>query len=90
MIIIKAKRDGFRRCGVAHAAKPTEYRDGDWTAEQLAELQAEAMLHVEVIDGPDDDDDVDPDVDKPEEPVEAEKPAEPAPRKKGGKKAAKE
>lgn len=49
MIIIKAKRDGFRRCGVAHPAKPTKYQDDAFTAEQLAEMQAEPMLDVSAI-----------------------------------------
>lgn len=55
MIIITAKKDGFRRCGLAHSAKPVEHKDDAFTPEQLAELQAEPMLVVElVIDAPKD------------------------------------
>jgi hypothetical protein len=92
MIIIKAKRDGFRRCGVAHSAKATEYQDDAFTSEQLAVLQAEPMLHVKVIDELDDDG-AEPDDDKPAEPAKAEKSVKPAPktsRKKNSKKADKE
>lgn len=45
-ITITARRDGFRRCGRAHPARPTTYPDGFWTPEQLATLQAEPMLIV--------------------------------------------
>jgi hypothetical protein len=48
MIIITAKKDGFRRCGVAHSAKPVEHLDDAFTPEQLAELQADPMLVVEI------------------------------------------
>lgn len=48
MIIITAKKDGFRRCGVAHSAKPVEYPDDAFSPEQLAELQADPMLVVEL------------------------------------------
>lgn len=48
MIIITAKKDGFRRCGVAHSAKPVEHQDDAFTPEQLAELQADPMLVVEL------------------------------------------
>lgn len=48
MIIITAKKDGFRRCGVPHSAKPAEHQDDAFTPEQLAELQADPMLVVEV------------------------------------------
>jgi hypothetical protein len=55
MIIITAKKDGFRRCGVAHSAKRVEYPADAFSPEQLAELQAEPMLVVElVIDAPKD------------------------------------
>lgn len=48
IIIITSKQPGFRRCGIAHGAKPTEYPDDAFTAEQLAALQAEPMLTVEI------------------------------------------
>lgn len=47
MIRITAKRPGFRRCGVAHPAAPTDYPDDHFSAEQLAMLRAEPMLTVE-------------------------------------------
>jgi hypothetical protein len=46
MIIITSKKDGFRRCGRAHAARPTEYSDNAFTKKELAILQAEPMLVV--------------------------------------------
>jgi hypothetical protein len=46
-VIITAKRDGFRRCGLAHPASPVEHKDGAFTAEQLAILKAEPMLVVQ-------------------------------------------
>lgn len=49
MIRITSKRDGFRRCGIEHPARPTCYPDGFFTAEQLARLKAEPMLVVEEV-----------------------------------------
>ncbi|OGB82021.1 MAG: hypothetical protein A2496_05305 [Burkholderiales bacterium RIFOXYC12_FULL_60_6] len=49
MIRIVSKKEGFRRCGVAHPKGPVEYPDGHWTEEQLAALQAEPMLVVQSI-----------------------------------------
>ena len=49
MIIITAKKDGFRRCGIAHSAKRVEYPADAFSSEQLAELQAEPMLVVEHV-----------------------------------------
>lgn len=46
MIIITSKRDGFRRCGEAHAATPTEWPDDRWTQDELEILGAEPMLVV--------------------------------------------
>lgn len=46
MIIITSKKAGFRRCGVAHPAEPTEYPDGTFSPEQLKALHAEPMLMV--------------------------------------------
>lgn len=46
MIIITSRQAGFRRCGVAHPAEPTEYADGVFTPEQLTILRAEPMLMV--------------------------------------------
>jgi hypothetical protein len=49
MIRITSLRDGFRRAGIAHPAQPTEHPDDTFTADQLAALQAEPMLTVEVV-----------------------------------------
>ena len=49
MIRIKSKKEGFRRCGIAHPKTPTEYPDGRFSKEVLAVLKAEPMLVVEII-----------------------------------------
>jgi hypothetical protein len=46
MIIITSKKEGFRRCGVAHPASPTDYPDGFFTPEQIKALHEEPMLVV--------------------------------------------
>lgn len=46
---IAAKRDGFRRAGMAHSKTPTDYPAGFFTADQLAALKAEPMLTVEEL-----------------------------------------
>ena len=46
-ILITAKRDGFRRLGIAHSAQGTAYPDDRFTPAQLAVLKAEPMLVVE-------------------------------------------
>jgi hypothetical protein len=43
-IVITAKRDGFRRCGIAHPGKPTFYPDDFFTEEQLEALGKEPQL----------------------------------------------
>lgn len=43
-IVITAKRDGFRRCGIAHPGKPTSYPDDFFTEEQLTALDKEPQL----------------------------------------------
>ncbi|HHH0899075.1 TPA: HI1506-related protein [Yersinia enterocolitica] len=45
-IQITAKRDGFRRCGMAHSDKTQTYADGHFSPSELAELTAEPMLVV--------------------------------------------
>ncbi|HIF5902470.1 TPA: HI1506-related protein [Raoultella ornithinolytica] len=45
-ITITAKRDGFRRCGVAHRDVPVTFPDGYFTDEQIAILRAEPSLVV--------------------------------------------
>jgi len=44
---ITARRGGFRRCGVAHPARPVEYPDGRFDEAGIARLEAEPMLAVE-------------------------------------------
>ncbi len=48
-IRIRSRRGGFRRCGVAHSAEPTDWPDNSWTDEQLETMAAEPMLTVERI-----------------------------------------
>jgi hypothetical protein len=50
MIRIKSKREGFRRCGMAHPGHFAEYPDDRFSPEQIAILKAEPMLIVEVVD----------------------------------------
>jgi len=49
MIRITSKKDGFRRCGVAHPSKPTEYPNDRFGEEQLAALRTDTMLIVDEI-----------------------------------------
>ncbi|AUV93367.1 MULTISPECIES: HI1506-related protein [Klebsiella] len=55
-ITITAKRDGFRRCGVAHRDVPVTWPDGSFTKEQIAILRAEPSLvvHIGALSGDDD------------------------------------
>lgn len=55
-ITITAKRDGFRRCGVAHRDVPVTWPDGHFTDEQIAILRAEPALvvHIGALTGDDD------------------------------------
>ncbi len=48
MIRISSKREGFRRCGIAHTVTPVDYPDDRWSPAELAQLRAEPMLTVEV------------------------------------------
>lgn len=52
MIRIRSQKDGFRRCGVAHSKQWREYEDDRFTEEELAALQGEPMLQVEVVADP--------------------------------------
>ncbi len=45
-ISITSKREGFRRCGVAHSKEPTTYKDGQFSEDELKILKAEPMLEV--------------------------------------------
>lgn len=49
MIRIKSKKDGFRRCGVAHPSTETTYPDNRFSEKELEILKAEPMLLVEEI-----------------------------------------
>ncbi len=55
-ITITSKRDGFRRCGVAHRDVPVTWPDGSFTDEQIAILRAEPALvvHPGAVSGDDD------------------------------------
>lgn len=55
-ITITAKRDGFRRCGVAHRDVPVTWPDGHFTDEEIAILRAEPALvvHIGALSGDDD------------------------------------
>ena len=46
VIVIKSKKDGFRRCGVAHPKDKTTYPDGSFTEDEELALIAEPMLDV--------------------------------------------
>ncbi|EPU5835800.1 HI1506-related protein [Escherichia coli] len=46
VIEITARREGFRRCGVAHSATTKEWPADAFTPEQLAVLKADPMLIV--------------------------------------------
>lgn len=49
MIIIKSKKTGFRRCGIAHPKEVVQYPEGRFSANELAILAAEPMLIVEIV-----------------------------------------
>lgn len=49
MIRITSTQNGFRRAGIAHPAGTTEYTDETFTKDQLATLQAEPKLVVELV-----------------------------------------
>jgi len=48
-VTITAKKDGFRRCGMAHPASPVEHPDGTFTEKELEILRAEPMLVVQEV-----------------------------------------
>lgn len=51
-IQITAKRDGFRRCGIAHSETTTTYGDDYFTQAQLQELKSEPnLIVIEVAEG---------------------------------------
>ncbi len=49
MIRIRSKKEGFRRCGIAHSEKPVDYPDDKFSKKELAALKAEPMLLVEEL-----------------------------------------
>jgi hypothetical protein len=49
MIRITSKKNNFRRCGIAHPDKPTEYPNDRFDKKQLAALKADPMLIVEEV-----------------------------------------
>jgi len=49
MIVITSKIDGFRRAGMVHSTTPTPYAENRFTSEQLAQLQAEPNLVVQLL-----------------------------------------
>lgn len=54
IVRIKARRDGFRRCGITHRDVPVDYPVDHFSDEDLERLQAEPMLIVEMVACPDD------------------------------------
>lgn len=49
MIRIISKKDGFRRCGVAHPETATDYEDDRFTTKELERLENEPMLIVQEL-----------------------------------------
>ena len=46
---ISARRDGYRRAGIAHTRAPVDHPPGTFTAAQLAALKADPNLTVEQV-----------------------------------------
>ena len=49
---ISARREGFRRAGIAHTVAPADHPLDTLTAKQIAALKAEPMLLVVELDAP--------------------------------------
>ena len=49
MIRIISKREGFRRCGIAHTVAPVEYPSDHFSPAELTALMNEPMLTVDVV-----------------------------------------
>lgn len=49
MIRIVSRKEGFRRCGVAHSVAPTDHPDDRFTAAELERLIEDPMLVVVVL-----------------------------------------
>ena len=56
-IRISAQRDGFRRAGVRHPKKPTDYPVDHFSEDQLRQFLAEPMLSVSPVELEDEEDD---------------------------------
>lgn len=52
IIRIAARRDGFRRAGIAHSAASTDHPAERFTPAQVEQLLAEPQLIVTVLDPP--------------------------------------
>jgi len=50
MIRITSKKDGFRRCGIAHTLAAIDYPNDQFSEEQIKQLLTEPNLVVEVFD----------------------------------------
>lgn len=48
-IVITAKKDKFRRCGVAHSKEATTWPDGKWLPREIKALKAEPMLVIQEV-----------------------------------------
>lgn len=46
---IISKREGFRRCGVAHSENPVFHDLADFTETELKRLEADPMLVVDMV-----------------------------------------
>ena len=55
LIRITAKKDGFRRAGIAHPATATEYPVKQFSKAELERLKADPMLVVEELSAPEKD-----------------------------------
>jgi len=66
MIRITSKRDGFRRCGVAHTRAAKDWPDDRFSIEELEALRHEPMLTVTYIEETPPEEDKPPEKDKPE------------------------
>jgi len=49
MIRIRSKKNGFRRCGIAHSSEWQEYPDERFNEDEVKTLLAEPMLQVDVF-----------------------------------------
>lgn len=49
MLRIVSKKEGFRRCGVAHSTEPKDYPLDSFTKKQIEELKKEPNLYVHEV-----------------------------------------